>query len=61
MHNSIILSPQHLLKANSFYQTLKKTRPLTRTDLKNYLKVFLGLDIGEAKICPEHNTPMDYL
>ncbi len=35
--------------------------PKTRADLKNYLKVFLGLDIGDAKICPEHNSPMDYL
>ena len=61
MHNSIILSPQRLLKANSFYQTLKKTKPSSKADLKNYLRVFLGLDIGDIKICPEHNTPMDYL
>ncbi|MGB8225780.1 MAG: terminase family protein [Sedimentisphaerales bacterium] len=61
MNNSITLSPQCLSKADSFYQTLKKTRPLTRADLKNYLKVFLGLDIGDIKICSEHNTPMDYL
>jgi len=61
MHNSIILSPDRLLAANSFYQNLKRTMPKNRADLKNYLKVFLNLNIGDIKICPEHNAPMDYL
>ncbi|MFA5291589.1 MAG: hypothetical protein WC496_00995 [Phycisphaerae bacterium] len=59
--NSIILSPHRVTEANGFYETLKRTRPRTKNDLKNYLKVFLDLDIGDVKICPEHNTPMDYL
>ncbi|MBU1517755.1 MAG: hypothetical protein KJ757_02360 [Planctomycetes bacterium] len=59
--NSIILSSDRIVKANGFYETLRKTRPRTRADLKNYLKIFLGIEIGDTKICPEHNSPMDYL
>ncbi len=61
MYNTTILSYERLLEANSIYETLRKQTPKTRADLKNYLKVFLGLDIGDTKICPEHNSPMDYL
>jgi hypothetical protein len=48
-------------KAASIYSVLRQTRPRTRADLKNYVKVFLGIDIPNRKICPEHNSPMDYL
>jgi len=34
---------------------------MTKDDLKNYVKVFLGIDIPDKKICLEHNRPMDYL
>jgi hypothetical protein len=61
MHNLITCSPQYLLKAAGLYQTLKKTRPLTKTDLKNYLAAFLHLNITGRRICREHNPPMDYL
>jgi hypothetical protein len=61
LDNTIILSSDRILEANSLYETLRRTMPKTRADLKNYLKAFLGLDIGDAKICPEHNCPMDYL
>ena len=50
MHNPIQL-----------YESLRKTRPATRTDLKNYVKVFLHLDIPDKQICPDHNSPLDYL
>jgi hypothetical protein len=43
------------------YQSLRKTRPVTKRDLKNYVKVFLCLDIPDKRICPEHNAPLDYL
>jgi hypothetical protein len=59
--NTIILSPQRLTKASGIYEMLKKAMPKTRDDLRNYLNVFLNIDIGEAKICPEHDSPMDYL
>jgi hypothetical protein len=35
--------------------------PKTRQDLKNYVKVFLGIDVPDKKICDGHNSPMDYL
>jgi len=48
-------------KAASVYEALRRTRPAKRQDLKNYVKVFLGIDIPDKRICPEHNAPMDYL
>ena len=48
-------------KAAHIYAELRRTRPSTKTDLKNYVKVFLGIDVPHKKICPEHNSPMDYL
>ena len=48
-------------KATNVYNQLRRLRPVTRADLKNYVKVFLGLDVPDANICPEHNSPMDYL
>jgi hypothetical protein len=59
--NSTSLSTERIVKANDFYETLRRTRPQTRADLKNYLKVFLNIDIGDVNICPEHNSPLDYL
>ena len=48
-------------KAAHVYAELRRTRPGTKRDLKNYVKVFLGIDVPHKKICPEHNSPMDYL
>ncbi len=48
-------------KAAEVYSSLRRRAPVTRKDLKNYLKVFLGIDIPDKRICPEHNSPMDYL
>ncbi|MHC4338022.1 MAG: hypothetical protein ACYSTG_08790 [Planctomycetota bacterium] len=48
-------------KASSVYAALQRTRPKCKKDLKNYVRVFLGLDIPDRRICPEHNSPMDYL
>jgi len=48
-------------KAVGVYTALQRTRPASRRDLKNYIKVFLGLDIPDRRICPEHHSPMDYL
>ena len=54
-------SNSNIEKAASIYSALRRTRPGRKQDLKNYVKVFLGLDIPDGKICPEHNSPMDYL
>lgn len=40
---------------------LRRMRPETRADLKNYVKVFLGIDVPDKCICPGHSSPMDYL
>ncbi|MBA7606618.1 hypothetical protein ES703_13768 [subsurface metagenome] len=54
-------SKSDIEKAAGVYSVLRQTRPRTRRDLKNYVKVFLGIDIPDKKICSEHNSPMDYL
>jgi len=43
------------------YAELRRTRPQTKRDLKNYVKVFLGIDVPGKIICPDHQSPMDYL
>jgi len=48
-------------KAAGIYRRLRRTPPTSRRDLKNYVKVFLGIDVPDRRICPEHNSPMDYL
>jgi hypothetical protein len=66
MSNSII-SKTLLQTLNSsknvanLYKALQGTRPSCRSDLKNYVKVFLGIDVPDKHVCPEHNSPMDYL
>ncbi len=48
-------------RAACLYSELRQIRPVTRRDLKNYVKVFLGIDVPDKRICPEHQSPMDYL
>ena len=48
-------------RLSSVWSALISTRPKTQKDLKNYVKVFLGLSIPDRRICPEHDSPMDYL
>jgi len=50
-----------VVKAAQFYSELRRTPPGTRRDLRNYVKVFLGMDVPDKRICPGHNSPMDYL
>ncbi|MBN1787447.1 MAG: hypothetical protein JW806_03545 [Sedimentisphaerales bacterium] len=59
--NTTALSTQNLIYAAGLYEKLKNTMPKSRTDLKNYLRVFARLNIPDKKICPEHNSPADYL
>ena len=53
--------PNDIEKAASVCSTLRRTRPKTRGDLRNYVKAFLGIDVPAKKACPDHNSPMDYL
>ncbi len=50
-----------ILSASRLYESLRRTRPATRQDLKNYITVFLGIGVPDKAICPEHNSPLDYL
>jgi hypothetical protein len=42
-------------------ETLRRSRPMTKEDLRNYVKVLLGVDVPDRRICPEHDSPLDYL
>jgi hypothetical protein len=64
MTEGIALSTAAHLQTTSaarLYESLRRTRPRTREDLKNYIRVFLGIDVPDKKICTEHNSPLDYL
>ncbi|MHC4756617.1 MAG: hypothetical protein ACYTBP_15900, partial [Planctomycetota bacterium] len=59
MSNSTIES--NIEKAGRIYHALRENRPKTKTQLKNYIKIFLGINIPGNKICPDHHAPIDYL
>jgi hypothetical protein len=48
-------------KATEIYLHLQRRAPATRGDIKNYVKIYLGVDIPDVRICEGHNSPMDYL
>lgn len=50
-----------ITRAADIYTALRATPPRTRKDLRNYIKVFVDIDIPDKKICPGHVSPMDYL
>ena len=50
-----------LSRASEIFSALRLHRPATKEQLKNYIRVFLGLDVPDKKICPEHDSPLDYL
>jgi len=54
-------SPDLRRQVSGVYQTLRRTRPRTKRDLANYIKVFLGIDVPDVRLCSDHATPMDYL
>jgi hypothetical protein len=41
--------------------SLKSSAPKSRAQLKNFVKVFFGIDIPDVRICSDHAAPMDYL
>jgi hypothetical protein len=43
------------------YSTLRGTRPQTREDLANYVKIYCSLNVPDKRICNGHDSPMDYL
>ena len=58
---ALVKSNSDVEKAAGVYERLRGLRPGTRRDLKNYVKVFLGIDVPDKRICKGHNSPMDYL
>lgn len=49
------------IKAEKVFSALRKVRPVTKNDLRNYVKVFLGIDVPDQNVCDGHSSPMDYL
>jgi hypothetical protein len=47
--------------AGRVYEKVRWVRPRGRVWLRNYVKVFLGADVPDVRICEGHCTPMDYL
>jgi hypothetical protein len=60
MSNTETLCAQ-ITKAGDIREALRRVRPTTRRDLQNYLKVFLGIDVPDVRICEGHSSPMDYV
>jgi hypothetical protein len=58
---SIQPQPGVVERATQIYSALQRTRPASRRSLGDYVKVFLGIDVPNREICPDHNSPMDYL
>jgi len=52
---------QEPANAAELLETLRQTRPQTKESLRNYIQTFLGLDVPDRSICPDHRSPMDYL
>lgn len=50
-----------MAKVGDVYSALRGVRLESRGDLGNYVKVLLGIDVPDRKICSEHDSPMDYL
>ena len=50
-----------IARASAVYEQLKRTPPGTRGDLRNYVRVFGGVDVPDVALCEGHATPMDYL
>jgi hypothetical protein len=48
-------------KATEIYTSLRRRAPSTRGDIKNYVKVYLGVDVPDKRVCEGHNSPMEYL
>ncbi|HBG27447.1 MAG: hypothetical protein A2Y10_02645 [Planctomycetes bacterium GWF2_41_51] len=58
---TIHLSDEKIKKADNVCKNLKHQRPKTRTDLENCVTEYLNIQISDQKICPNHDSPMDYL
>lgn len=55
------INSEIIKRATAVYANLRRRSPRTRGDIKNYVKVYLGIDIPDKRICEGHNSPMEYL
>ncbi|MBN1846898.1 MAG: hypothetical protein JW810_14525 [Sedimentisphaerales bacterium] len=58
MKHGIRLSQKNL---RPLVQRLRRMRPRTRAQLAAYVQAFWGLTIPDQRICPDHDSPLDYL
>jgi hypothetical protein len=62
MTNGIVLpanaQPQSL---SHWYESLQRSRPKTKQELRQYIKIFSGINVPDKRICPEHSSPLDYV
>ena len=61
MRGKIKLTSDSFSHAGRVYSALRKSLPSSRDDLRNYVKVFLGIDVPDVSLCEGHSSPMDYL
>jgi hypothetical protein len=52
---------ENIQRAVPIFENLRLTRPSTKQHLRDYVKVFLGIDVPDIHICAEHNAPLEYL
>ena len=52
---------EKLAMLTDVYEQIRLKRPLHKKWLKNYIKVFLNVDIPDHSFCAGHSSPMDYL
>lgn len=50
-----------LVSVDRVYEGLRGRRPVGRGALRDYVKVFLGVDVPDVGLCEGHCGPMDYL
>ena len=48
-------------KAHVLVQRLRRQRPRTAKELAAYVRAFLGWRIPDQRVCPGHDSPLDYL
>jgi len=54
-------SPIDISRAAGVLEAVRKSRPATKKDLLNYIRIYLGINVPDKVICPGHSSPADYL
>jgi len=49
------------MKTANLLKRLRRVRPRTRSELAAYVQTYLGFKIPSKSICPDHDSPLDYL